>query len=331
MNTFLAILTVFAPVILGNAQAEPAPSWEKICSQVKNTPLPLADQPKSEALATLKGCDAEALYYGIHQSPDDEKARWCAYSQLKSGNQNMFGGDSILMMIYANGEGVPKNIALAERFACELNGAPAEMEGRLENLEQRKLSTAPSTRFDLCDDITSGYMQGFCVSHQDRMSEVKRSEQLNSLMAKWTEIEKSSFKPLQAAAKEFAKQRSQNEIELSGTGRAAFIIEEEALQKRDFLESLTKLSTNQAPKYSAAQRDAEEKKMKQLLAGILKTKSGVWGTISKDGINQTQKAWATYRSAWVDFAKMKYPQYSSDSVAAWFTKKRNHMLKSFSP
>lgn len=39
-----------------------------------------------------------------------------------------------------------------------------------------------------------------------------------------------------------------------------------------------------------------------------------WGTVTKDGIRKTQRAWLHYRDAWVDFAKIKFPSFAPESL-----------------
>jgi hypothetical protein len=62
---------------------------------------------------------------------DFERARKCAFTRAEPSPDGVMGGAEILIMVYANGQGVPKNFELALRFACTLGGAGAEISGRL--------------------------------------------------------------------------------------------------------------------------------------------------------------------------------------------------------
>ena len=53
------------------------------------------------------------------------------------------------------------------------------------------------------------------------------------------------------------------------------------------------------------------------------------GTVTIDQIKLTQLAWLKYRDAWVEFGKIRYSKISSNSIAAWFTKKRTHCWNLF--
>jgi hypothetical protein len=170
---------------------------------------------------------------------------------------------------------------------------------------------------------------GHCAKNLNLIESAKRVSTVNAFISTFNETEKNTFSKLQAAFKDFTKARVDNEVDLSGTARSMFQINEEAIQEKDFIESLQKLEKGKAPKYTHTQFLEEENKMTSLNSKIQNSKVS-WGTISKDGINETQKSWLKFRDLWIDFAKIKYPKYTSESISTWFTKKRNHMLNSIS-
>lgn len=65
--------------------------------------LPDADRPSAAEVSALRGCDSEAEYYGIGRAPDPVRARKCAFVEIESAAPPVFGGNAILMMVYANG------------------------------------------------------------------------------------------------------------------------------------------------------------------------------------------------------------------------------------
>jgi uncharacterized protein YecT (DUF1311 family) len=52
------------------------------------------------------------------------------------------------------------------------------------------------------------------------------------------------------------------------------------------------------------------------------------GTISKEGIRETQRTWLAYRDAWASFAAQRYPARSAAEWKAWMTAARIAQLKS---
>src|SRR5262245_41978449 len=88
-------------------QKEFAPGYaqsQAVCRSVKAKRIPAADMPDASTVAALKGCDAEALYYGIGRPKDAVAARKCAIAQMSDADAKYdpFGGAALLMVIYAN-------------------------------------------------------------------------------------------------------------------------------------------------------------------------------------------------------------------------------------
>ena len=138
-----------------------------ICASVADSAPPVSDLPTPGQAADLKGCDAEALYYGIGRPADPARARLCAFVQRQAkadiGNlSDAFQGDAMLMVIYANGVGARRDLRLATRFACGIDSAPAEFDGRVADLTSRRKSRSAGQGFSFCDDITSGLAEGQC-------------------------------------------------------------------------------------------------------------------------------------------------------------------------
>ena len=302
--------------------------WMKICEQYKSISIPTADIKQDSLPST--NCNSMALYYGIDMPVDYKAALQCAYAEKIAKSGFVFGGDNIIMMIYATGFGVKQNYDLAINLACSSDGAPMEMSGRITHLLEIKNSKTQYKVFDFCDDITSGFMMGHCAAKNEKISAVKRTNEINSISSNWTAAERASFQKLQTASEFFTEKRSRGEVDLSGTARSMFLIQEEAILKKDFLQSIQLLEKNKAPKYSSKQLQEENKKLEEIYAKTQSKPSGqIYGTVKKEDVQATQEAWMAYRDAWINFAKIRYPKYSSASIATWFTKKRNHMLNSF--
>lgn len=307
------------------------PEIHPICRDKLSIPIPVSEQPEESQIPKLKGCDSEAEYFGIDRPVNDVKARHCAYAEIKNAEGNVFGGESILMMIYANGRGTKRNIPLAMKFACQMESADAELEGRIAHLEDLAKGRAKSKgNLHVCDDVTSGFMGGHCAGHFDRIESVKRKSRLSAILARWSPAENKAFEKLKKAAEDFAEKRSDLEVDKSGSNRGEVSIAEDRLQQVDFIESLEKLEKNQAPRYTEQQLQTEDAQLNRLYRKLRseKPEESSGGYISFRGIQTTQKAWLRYRDAWVEFAKLKYPSYPAGSIGAWFTKKRNHMLRS---
>jgi len=161
------ILALHAPLL---AQLEYADAADKArCEKYLETPLP----EEATALASPKAwpkCNSPKLYWGIGVSGNYAAARRCAWAE-RSAEQagleprytvaSMLGGSAMLMVLYANGEGIKRDLRLAMRFACET--------GHVDMLDDiAALETAPTSngkKFEYCDVHLSMIEIGFgpCV------------------------------------------------------------------------------------------------------------------------------------------------------------------------
>lgn len=324
ISLFICLALVFSHAAFGGTQ-----DWKRICEEVKNTSFPPKDRPGQGEAKPLEKCASADLYFGFDRPADPVKARLCAYVELDQGDDLVFGGSSILMMIYANGKGAERNLDLAIKLACTIDGAPAEVEGRVEHLAKLRQEKWKGDDFSLCDDITSGFMQGHCASLSERFVEAKRKKRLSGLTSKWAEKDRKAFDVLSNTLEKFITSRTENEVDLSGTGRGAFMIEEESALREAFLSAVEKFEHGELPRFSSEQFAQADKELNTIYSKLQKTKDPSWGTVTADGIKQAQRAWLKYRDACVVFGQQKYPKTSADSWKTWLTRDRIKMLNGF--
>jgi hypothetical protein len=311
-----------------------------ICRRLRDVEPPASDWPDAAAVAALDGCDSGKLYYGIGMPADTVRARRCALleSTRDDGSELPFNGMAMLMTVYANGVGGERDLDLATALACRVNGAPFEVHGRVMHLQKLKDEGGIGQGFDFCDDITSGLSQGLCASRVASMKEAERSDKLSHLMMKWTGAERHAFAPLKAAAQAYANASSGNEVDLSGTARAAFVIEQKRRLEEEFVMLLTALESEgiAAPPDAASTFKAADAELNDVYRQIMERKAGPegrtdYGTVTQDGIREAQRAWLRYRDAWVAFAAAKYPEGNVDELRARMTRQRVDALKVFVP
>ncbi len=327
---WMAILLCCSSFFTFPAFGGAAGDWEPVCKEAAKTPFPPKDRPSPEEAKTLKNCSSRDLYYGFDKPADPVQARKCAYLEMEK-DEMVFGGSSILMMIYANGKGVERNLNLAIKFACRLNMVGAiEDKDRVMHLAKLKQEKWKGNNFSLCDDITSGFMEGHCADLEARFAQAKRGNKLTGLVGAWNEKDKSAFGALEKAFNNFVQLRVNNEVDLSGTGRGAFMIEEESSLREDFVSALEKFEHGELPQFGPEQFINTDKELNSVYQKIQKTKDPAWwGTVTKEGIKNTQRAWLKYRDAWVAFGQQKYPKVSSDRWKTWLTQNRIRMLNEF--
>ena len=310
--------------------------YEAECKKWADVPIPQQDIGTAPA-----DCDAQALYYGVDGRGTDRDyvaARHCAYGSPRDGDSLLhdgliFGGSGVLMMLYANGQGVDRNIPLARRFACEYGGAPAETEGRLHHLDEIT-SGADKETLDICDDITSGMMMGFCAGRDAEFAKAIRSERWTTLQVDWTPVQRAAWNALRKTADAYFDAVSGNEVDMSGTGRGMFATEAHEALDIALLEDVERFEKGARPEEKAADFSAADKALnaayKRTLAKLTSAKSygafTEYGTIDADGVRETQRSWLAYREAWVAFAAARYPDTAADAWRAWLTRTRTKAL-----
>jgi hypothetical protein len=291
---------------------------DEISKRVASVLLPATDDGPSPAeRAAFATCDAEALYYGIGVPTDDGAARKCAYAHDDTG---------ILMMIYANGRGVPRNVDVAVRLACDFGGAPMELEGRIAHLRGRGTdAAAPGKEFDVCDDVTSGMMGGVCAAHAERMLAVARSARKRAAVK---DLPATELGALDRAAAAFFDARANDEVDLSGTLRAALETQERAALEDAYVASLERVRSASLlplpPASDFARADAE---LNDVYAQIMTGKKDLLGTVTRDGVRAAERLWLRYCDAWVLLGQKVRPEAPAQAWRAWLTRERVKMLR----
>jgi uncharacterized protein YecT (DUF1311 family) len=277
------------------------------------------------------------LYYGIKGKPDYAAALQCGWYERahpKPGDANMFYGPGVLTMLYANGQAVPRNYDLAIRFACEQDWASqAEMELRIGHLEAMRDGKADRGRFDLCDDITSGLSMGACTSIQTGRADARRDQEIATGIAKLPGSSKAAFERLRKAEAEFEDARSDSEIDLSGTARGMFALEEEKKLRDQFLINLQRFGSGEVPHTTTSDVASLDHALNSTYQEILHSPANVWqyGTVKPDGIRETERKWVALADAWVEFAREAYPNLDANAVRAQIIRLRLHQLRSLAP
>jgi len=332
MNSALILMLSLA--LGAPAQNAPDESWEKICRDVQAQPLvePRISGPLKES--QLPMCDARALYYGFGSKPDYPAALQCAWYQRShsdaNGNSDMFGPTGMLTMLYANGRGTPRNFDFAIRFACEQPfAAPAEMEGRIANLRRMKATNNQKDIFGLCDDATSGMSMGFCQSIEQDKQDAERARKRAAFTVKLTAPAKVLYDKLYAAEGRFEETRVNNELDMSGSARNMFVLQDRGRLRDQFIINLDRFSKGDIPQATAEdvkKLDAEMNAVYQRLMQLPESAYEV-GTVKRDGVRETQRAWLQLRDAWMAFAKPAYPKLTADRVMAQLIRLRLHQLQ----
>jgi hypothetical protein len=302
---------------------------QALCRSVEGRQPPGEDRPDAAIIASLRGCDAEALYYGIGIARNPERARQCAFAQAP-GDQMLepFAGRAMLMTIYANGQGAARDLNVAIRLACTLEGAsPGEYDRRVTRLAALRDRNWQGRDFSYCDDIDGGLGAGLCASHRAARARPQREAALRAMIARWTAEERQAYEPLRRAFEEFVAASAGGDLARSGTAYASLRNRLEQGLRDQYADMLQRLQAGRAPEFTAGQFRTEDLQLNQAYRARLADEQQYDAPgISPDSIQNAQRAWLRYRDAFLAFAAVKYPRVRRESLAAWITQNRSQII-----
>lgn len=290
------------------------------CRELGPPIFPAADRPAAGESVKLKNCDSEALYYGIGEAVDYVAARKCAIIEFEQGDffQDSIGGPPLLMQIYGNGLGVPRNRDLALRIACTFDGTSV-----------RYLQSLPANQsvnwFESGDG--SGLKQGIYAQHQARINDITREKRLARAVNRLGPAVAKIFPAVHQAADAFSEESGNDEVDARGTARVADWTLAREKQDDQFIAEVERLASGDWPIATAQQaRSADlalNREYRRALAWA--ASSDNYTTVKTEDIRKAQRVWLTYRDAWVRLAPTAH--ISGDSINARITRLRTDQLE----
>jgi len=346
-----ALMVLTTQIALGQATTQSASNaaaaffeehdWQAVCSRALANPLPpkaaeVARSGSGQPVPVAGECDEQALYYGFGKSPDYETALKCAYRHRADPNaptNSSLEGAGTLAMLYANGDGVPRDYALAIRFACEVggNGGSNEPEriGRLEALRDGKLPAG--TAFDLCDEQMSGAMGAYCSELDERQADVGRAQRIAAIRTHLSQRAQAMLAALEEDENAFEEARMKGEYPGGGgSGSAGFAMEDRNRLREQFVIDLERFSTAKLPRASAATRQQTQNELDTAYTAALavpRDPNAPFGNPTVGGLKATEAAWEKLYERWMAFAPVAFPDLPQDAAATELLRLRIHQVK----
>jgi uncharacterized protein YecT (DUF1311 family) len=275
-------------------------------------------------------CDSSSFYFGISRDKDYALARACALVERinhvdKDGS--MFTGPGVLSMVYANGEGTPRDLDLARRFTCEdKEASTAEIEARLALIDKIAATPANPPHFDLCATSKTATSWGWCTAVLVRQHDARRYDEMVAIVDKLTPAGQEAFKKLQTAEGAFEAARAEGEVDQNGLASAAWVLQEQDRLRATFVADLKQF--NQPDFNQPVTLGVVDARMNEDYAKIRATAAHLFigTTVTLAGVEKAQAAWLKYRDAWRAYEGVVNPQLSGDAVATLITRERLYHL-----
>jgi uncharacterized protein YecT (DUF1311 family) len=298
LTPFLAALLscILAPALAAPSSSDTDHDWHRHCMRVEKQ----AVAPTS-ATAPAK-CDAIDLYYRKRSQAATAQTEWDQVRACALAHDD----HTVLMMLYANGFGVPRNTDIAIHHACLVeSAAEAEMKFRIEHLA----SLPANAVFDQCDDITSGRMGTECAAIRESLDQRVRGARLQRLAEALPAPARAAFTRLQAAAERFAVAAG-DEIDMQGTAAPSLVIRCQEKEREQFMQAALDAVEGKLPAASAQDAAARDRELNDVYRKLMAAPSPQEGwpdrlgdtTIQRKDVRATERAWIAYRNAFAAFA-----------------------------
>ena len=280
--------------------------------------IPASDLPAAAERQQLEGEDCAPSPSPGSGAAAYRKYGACLLSQKEPENR-------FLAEVYANGWGVRRNPKLAVALICHGSDVPAELIDMVRLLDDSRDAATLDPPFVFCDHVLSGMNQGLCAIRDSGPADTSRDEAWQQLSAGWTSPQQAALEKMRAAADAFFEAHVSEELDQRGTARIAIDLGETADLADALLASVREFEAGRLPARVAL--PAADADLNAVYASIMRRKTLDEGTVTKDGIRDTQRKWLAYRDAWTAFAARRYPRRTADEWKAWITTVRTAQLK----
>jgi hypothetical protein len=324
-----------APLTVAPAAAEAlgaAIDTTAVCRSVAAKAVPLSDYPSAPERAELKDCRSEDLYFGLGVAKDPVKARKCAIIEMEAEGEGDLGGPygrGLLMMVYANGAGAPRDLDLALRLACVMPSTGPEREDRVRDLAAMRAGYEKAPPYDWCDAVTSSRGFALCGDRTLREQVLQRHARISALSAHWTPQQGRAFEALERSRETFIEAFA-GELEPTGFSWP-WVWRNEARGRieADFMALLEDLEQGRPLGLSAEEaRAAEAQRVEAYRRKALDlAEARADGARARpDALRESEAAWRAYRNAWLTFAKLRRPTMSAEAVSGRLARQRTELL-----
>jgi uncharacterized protein YecT (DUF1311 family) len=337
-----------------------AQAQQERCDSIPHVTVAKEDLPTADE--TSVSCDALSHYYGGHPRCDAlslyysdlprhiERARSFALSELGlfgkkdtpadplASQTAIAGADALtLAMIYANGEGVTRNLPLARQFVCQ-DSDDIATPSTDEMLHEFDDAVKKNERFDACEEGGAGFGRSFnyqCLGLQGQHALEKIRQREESILSGSSPALKASFIALRTAYNEF--QNAYSDMQATrcegGTGCGSISERYDLAVERSWLAALSAIQTGSPPcstvsasAFARLDTELNRQYREELKGTYMDVDAGDKLKPITPFVRTADRAWLKYRDAWVTFGQLRWPAVPADQWRAWQTKEWTDLL-----
>ncbi len=295
------------------------------CRGLAQMAPPAADMPTARDRDRLHDCVSMESYEGLGSRQIDVRdARLCAYIELDRMEQALpTQGAGVLMTIYANGSGVPRNAQLAKHFACLMEWKPDDIEQLLQNIDKRTRAGEP---VGPCDVTPYWPLNDICAGYQEAIETQRIAGEQRALAARWSVSRRDAFASLVKTMEAYEHKREPAEIfKLDRPERIDSIrnrFRREFLQAIKALDAPAGLPARDLAALDRALNTTYRTLVKALERGRADYGPEAYEPLTPAGLREAELAWLRYADSWERFRAAEYPQTPPERLRALLTEQR---------
>ncbi len=294
-------------------------AWHRQCMRVAGNSAPGLREGKAAA----PRCNAGELYYNKRGQAATTATEWKQVRDCALAQED----DAVLMMLYANGLGVPKDPDIAIHHACKLEFiAKAEIEARIAHLADPQ---RPGAVFDQCDHITSGHMGTVCAGIREGQAERIRKARLDRTLTALPARARKALTKLRLTAERYADAGAA-ETDMRGTAAPGLAIAREGKLRAQFDRLLADVLDGGLPAASKQDLARVDRQLNAVYLALMKPAPSERGrperigdsTITRADVREAERRWIAYRDAFVAFRARLPAGPAPEAIAAAMTRQR---------
>jgi uncharacterized protein YecT (DUF1311 family) len=297
--------------------------WYKRCMHAEHL------QPAPATTRAPADCKPIDLYDRKRGQAEISQAEWDQVRACALAKDD----NAVLMMLYANGYGVPRDTGRAIHHACSLDFiAKSEMEHRIAHLVD---GPTPEKPFDLCDDITSGYMGAVCADRQETANARVREARLARATTGLPTASRTAYATLHQAAERYASEAGYAETDIQGTLAPSLATMSQARLREEFMQAVLDTLAGRLPAASAAEFSEQDSLLNQLYQELMQAPSSQEHkpdrigntTMTHADIRKAERLWLAYRDAFTAFGASLPADPNADAIRTLLTAQRVARLR----
>jgi len=293
----------------------------KACEKKKLNPSPPHETQTTASRLSgddVRNCNSAWEYYGLQSGKADfEKARLCA-EQGRKLKKSATIANAVLMMMYANGEGVERNYDLALQFACEED--PQDQDPLIVAIQKGQTQSSPEA-IDYCKIVTSKPAKTLCADLKFKQDEVNQADAFEKTASALSPEVRAKYDALMETADIYfasEAERLNPSDSMDIKERARKIAQSRYDLYQGLLTSMQKLE--QTSKLQVSRISL--KQVNDLLEHALELYQAAHSQQKSRALLRAQKDWTNYRDAFANYGIIRFQPKNLDMWKAELTRLR---------